>query len=63
MFLRVISALIALTFTAGFLGWVKSSSGRSEKLLVDEVFKFDTLSATNGKKNRTNRQQLAEVVP
>lgn len=65
MLFRTISAMIALTITAGFLGWIKSSLVVEERAgtRIDEMLTATTSQSVASKKMRNSRRHLAETLP
>lgn len=65
MLFRTISAMIALTITAGFLGWIKSSLVAEERAgtRIDEILAANTPQSVASKKLRNPRRHVAESLP
>ncbi|NBO38852.1 hypothetical protein EBU99_09740 [bacterium] len=61
MLFKTLSMLIALTVTAAFFGWVKSTSKTVDTARLDESLSYNSLMA--GKKTRINRRHVADALP
>lgn len=61
MLFRTLSMLVALTVTAAFFGWVKSSGQTGESNRIDQALSLSSLM--NGKKPRVLKRQVAETAP
>jgi hypothetical protein len=62
MLFRALSAFFALTFAAGFLGWIKSQTEVNQKSTDSNgIFSTQSASTPSARKSRSERQHVAEA--
>lgn len=60
MLYRAFSAVVVLTITAGFLGWIKSGSGSAKGSRIDELLTSSVHSTAMVKKFRSQKNQVSD---